>query len=86
MKINSNAASDQIDRLSNLKKTRNAAKVISSLSTLAQTASGDGNLIPPILNCVESYCTLGEISQVLRDIFGEQSGLSDFLESKIITL
>ena len=78
MKINSSAASDQIERLSNLKKTRDAAKVTSSLSTLAQTASGDGNLIPPILNCVESYCTLGEISQVLRDIFGEQSGLSDF--------
>ena len=78
LKINSSAASDQIERLSNLKKTRDAAKVTSSLSTLAQTASGDGNLIPPILNCVESYCTLGEISQVLRDIFGEQSGLSDF--------
>ena len=78
LKINSSAASDQIERLSNLKKTRDAAKVTSSLSTLAQTASGDGNLVPPILNCVENYCTLGEISQVLRDIFGEQSGLSDF--------
>ena len=78
LKINSYAASEQIERLSNLKKTRDQAKVTTSLSTLAQTASGEGNLIPPILHCIESYCTLGEISQVFRDIFGEQSGLSDF--------
>ena len=78
LKINSDAASEQIERLSNLKKTRDQAKVTTSLSTLAQTASGEGNLIPPILHCIESYCTLGEISQVFRDIFGEQSGLSDF--------
>ena len=78
LKINSHAANQQIERLSNLKKARDAAKVATSLSTLAQTASGEGNLIPPILNCIESYCTLGEISLVFRDIFGEQSGLSDF--------
>jgi len=78
LKINSYAASEQIERLSNLKKTRDQAKVTTSLSTLAQTASGEGNLIPPILHCIENYCTLGEISQVFRDIFGEQSGLSDF--------
>ena len=78
LKINSHAASEQIERLKNLKKTRDTSKVTTNLSTLAQMASGDGNLVPPILNCIESYCTLGEISQVFRDIFGEQSGLSDF--------
>jgi len=78
LKINSHAASQQIERLTNLKNTRDSAKVTASLSTLAQIANGDANLIPAILDCVENYCTLGEISQVFRDVFGEQSGLSDF--------
>jgi methylmalonyl-CoA mutase N-terminal domain/subunit len=30
------------------------------------------------LECVESYCTLGEISQVFRDVFGEQEQMASF--------
>jgi len=78
LKIDSQAASQQIARLTNLKNTRDLDKVTGSLSTLAQIAIGNENLVPAILDCVESYCTLGEISQVFRDVFGEQLGLSDF--------
>ena len=78
LKIDSQAASQQIARLTNLKNTRDSAQVTGSLSTLAQIAIGNENLVPAILDCVESYCTLGEISQVFRDVFGEQLGLSDF--------
>ena len=78
LKIDSQAASQQIARLTNLKNTRDSAQVTGSLSTLAQIAIGNENLVPAILDCVESYCTLGEISQVFRDVFGEQRGLSDF--------
>ena len=78
LKIDSHSTHEQIERLTNLKKMRDSDKVTTSLSALAHMASGEGNLIPPILNCIENYCTLGEISQVFRDIFGEQGGLSDF--------
>ena len=78
LKIDSQSASQQIARLTNLKNTRDLDKVTGSLSTLTQIAIGNENLVPAILDCVESYCTLGEISQVFRDVFGEQLGLSDF--------
>ena len=78
LKIDSQAASQQIARLTNLKNTRDSAQVTGRLSKLAQIAIGNENLVPAILDCVESYCTLGEISQVFRDVFGEQLGLSDF--------
>ena len=78
LKIDSHTANQQIERLTQLKATRDSSKVTKSLSTLSQMVNGDSNLIPPILNCVESYCTLGEISQIFRDVFGEQNGLSDF--------
>mgnify|MGYP001010011341 CR=1 FL=1 len=78
LKIDSHSTHEQIERLTNLKKMRDSDKVTTSFSALAHMASGEGNLIPPILNCIESYCTLGDIRQVFRDIFGEQGGLSDF--------
>jgi len=38
---------------------------------LRETAQGEGNLLPIILECVEAYATLGEICGVLREVFGE---------------
>ncbi|MBW2256082.1 MAG: methylmalonyl-CoA mutase, partial [Deltaproteobacteria bacterium] len=31
---------------------------------------GDDNLVPPILDAVEAYCTLGEIAHAMREVFG----------------
>jgi len=41
-------------------------------------ARTDDNTVPAILECVESYCTLGEISEVFRSVFGEQKEIAAF--------
>ncbi|HCP23537.1 MAG: methylmalonyl-CoA mutase [SAR202 cluster bacterium] len=72
MRVDEAAAKTQIDRLEKLRKERDGGKVKAALERLSQAASGDENTVPAILECAENYCTLGEISQVLRDVFGEQ--------------
>ena len=41
-------------------------------------AKGSENTVPAILECVEAYATVGEISDVFRKTFGEQDELSPF--------
>lgn len=61
----------QKENLAHIKKTRNAAKVESSLSALENAAHGSENLLPYIIEAVESYATVGEISGVLKKSFGK---------------
>jgi methylmalonyl-CoA mutase N-terminal domain/subunit len=61
----------QIERLKKLKQNRDNHAVEASLKALETAAGTDENLMPYILECVESYATLGEICNVLRDVFGE---------------
>jgi methylmalonyl-CoA mutase N-terminal domain/subunit len=61
----------QIKRLAELRASRDAKQVKASLEELKKTANGEGNLMPPILNCVRVNCTLGEICDGLRSVFGE---------------
>jgi methylmalonyl-CoA mutase N-terminal domain/subunit len=68
----------QCERLRKLRDERNAALVERSLSNLKRAAEGTENLMPPILDCVRSYATLGEISDALRVVFGEYQEPSIF--------
>ena len=61
----------QIKDLHTFKKSRNNIQVKESLNSLELTAQGDDNVIPDIIHCVKNNCTLGEISDVFRKIFGE---------------
>jgi methylmalonyl-CoA mutase, N-terminal domain len=61
----------QIERLRELRASRSAAAVKQKLDALGEVARRDGNLIPPILEAAEVYVTVGEISDVLREVFGE---------------
>ncbi|MCP4669397.1 MAG: methylmalonyl-CoA mutase family protein [Deltaproteobacteria bacterium] len=61
----------QSDRLKNLRAKRDNDKVSKSLNALKTTAQGDGNLMHPIIEAVKAYATLGEICDVLREVFGE---------------
>ena len=61
----------QLKRLQDFKSSRNNELVGEKLKTLHKTAKGTSNLIPAIIECVRSRCTLGEISDKLRDVFGE---------------
>ena len=71
MKIDDNVRMKQMDRLKTLKSKRDPQRITSSLSRLKSAAQGKDNVIPLILECVESYVTLGEISDTLRSVWGE---------------
>jgi len=61
----------QIEKLKKLKSEREDEAVKKRLSRLKQAAEGSGNLMPPILDAVKAYATLGEICDVLREVYGE---------------
>ncbi len=61
----------QIEKLKQLKNNRDHAKVDQLLQTINDKASGDENLIPAVIEAVENKCTLGEIADTLREVYGE---------------
>jgi methylmalonyl-CoA mutase N-terminal domain/subunit len=61
----------QKEKLSRVKKERDNAKVKATLALLKKAAQGTDNVVPPILEAVKAYASLGEISDVLREVFGE---------------
>jgi methylmalonyl-CoA mutase N-terminal domain/subunit len=61
----------QVEGLKRLRKDRDNAKVKAALAGLKSAAQGDENLMPYILDAVKGYTTLGEICNVLREVFGE---------------
>ncbi len=61
----------QINRLNHIKKSRNSAKVLESLSNLSECAkTGEGNLLDLAVQAARERATLGEISTALEKIFG----------------
>ena len=60
----------QIERLAELRKNRDNAKVVQTLKHLEDVAKGDENIMEVLLECVEAYATIGEICDVLRKVFG----------------
>ena len=66
----------QVERLRALRERRNTAAVTDALAKLKQAATTDENLLPRILECVEAYATVGEISNTLREIWGEYREMS----------
>jgi len=64
---------DNLNRIKELKlfkEKRNLGKVNQSLEDLKKTSLSNKNLMESLILCVENLCTLGEISDVLRDTFG----------------
>ena len=61
----------QVARLNALRARRDAAKSRAALEEVERRARGTENLMPAILAAVESYATVGEISDALRRAFGE---------------
>ncbi|MCI0611704.1 methylmalonyl-CoA mutase family protein [bacterium] len=69
--IDESVEQQQIERLQNLRKTRDNDKVQRTLDGIREIAKGSGNLMYPILEAVRAYATLGEICNAMRDVFGE---------------
>lgn len=61
----------QVARVQALRVKRNAARTKAALAELERVAGTSENLLPAILAAVESYATVGEISDTLRRVFGE---------------
>lgn len=70
-KIDDSIRLTQSQRLVELKSKRDSHQVQNALSHLEAAAKGTDNVMPHILNAVEHYATLGEISDTLRSVFGE---------------
>ena len=61
----------QTEKLNKLKARRTEQVAEQCLAEIATAAKDGRNLMPLVINAVENYCTLGEISDVLRKVFGE---------------
>ena len=61
----------QTEKLEALKRKRDPARIDSLLQGLNDRAASGENIMPAVLEAVENYCTLGEIADTLREVFGE---------------
>ena len=68
--IDTKSVNDQIDSVQLYKKNRPKNNFKEKLEMLKITAGSNENIMPAILECVKHQCTLGEISDALRDVFG----------------
>ncbi len=61
----------QLKRLKRHRNDRDVARVAATLDSLRAACQGSDNLLPPIIDAVRAYATLGEICGAMRDVFGE---------------
>ena len=73
-KIDSKIQENQIAKLKELKTRRDNEKVYLCLSNISAAATSGENLMPAVLEAVENFCTVGEISDTLRNEFGLYKG------------
>jgi methylmalonyl-CoA mutase N-terminal domain/subunit len=71
LKVDPEVGRMQEMKLKELKSTRDNLAVAEALKELEQVAKTDENVMPAILKCVKCYCTLGEICDTFRKVFGE---------------
>ncbi len=71
LRIDQSAEDDQKAAVASLRQRRDGQGVANSLDRLREVARGDGNLMLPILDCVRSLCTEGEIISALKEVFGD---------------
>ncbi len=71
LKVASELVKKQIRKIRMVKQRRNNKKVKVLLNDLKKAAIENLNLMKPILKCVKEYATIGEISDTLREVYGE---------------
>ncbi len=71
LKIDPEVERRQIERVRKIKRERSQVAVKEKLARVRGAAQNGENLMPPIIDAVKSYCTLGEICDVFREVFGE---------------
>ena len=69
--IDESAGATQLAAVERVKKTRSDAQVRRALDRLQAAAESNENVMPPILDAVRTYATIGEMCDVLRAVWGE---------------
>ena len=69
--IDDSTAEAQIARLNEVRTRRDQGRVSKALADLQEAARGTANTMPPLLECVRSYATVGEMCNALREVWGE---------------
>lgn len=70
-KIDDSIRTMQSEKLNTLRAKRNNAVCEANIAEIKRIATTQENIMPAVIIAVENYCTLGEISHALRDIWGE---------------
>lgn len=78
LEIKKEVEDKQVQRLGNLRETRDNDMVAKALSALDDAAATGKNLMPELINCAKSYVTLGEMINILKDNFGEYNEPAEF--------
>ena len=78
LKIEERVENQQLARLESVRGDRDAERVELALASLVEAARGGANLMPPILDAVRAYASVGEICGCLRPVFGEYKEVSVF--------
>ncbi len=73
-KIDDSIRTVQSQKLAALRERRDATKADAALQAIGAAAKSGANLMPVVIEAVEALCTLGEIADVLRGIWGEFEG------------
>jgi len=60
-----------VANLKAFKKERDNSRIGKALEAVKHCAEKDENLVPPVFEAVKAYATVGEISDVLREVYGE---------------
>ncbi len=71
LSIDESARTKQTEKLRQLRDRRDNEKVEAALMKIKEIAQTDENLLPHLLSAIESYATIGEISNTLRSVWGE---------------
>ena len=71
LKVDREGEHRHIEKLTALRRTRDNHDVAEKLRSLEQAARREDNLMPPLMEAVKAYATLGEMMGVFRDVFGE---------------
>jgi methylmalonyl-CoA mutase N-terminal domain/subunit len=74
LRIKDDLERQQVERLGAVRASRNDIEARAALDAIESAARSSENLMPTIVRAVEAYATLGEISDRLRNVFGEYSG------------
>jgi len=79
-KVNPETEKRKVEKLEKLRKERDNEKVRQGMEKLKNVAKGNDNLYPSVLEAVESYATLGEICNTLKEVFGQYDESIYYLE------